>query len=132
LAENPTKTLADAPYKYFRLGRCPVCRGNGYLEVRRKAYVNCVVIWNPSSRFDNNTVYTPAGTEGSTAIQLKTDSQHYSLFKNCSRIIVDGIECKLSKPPVLRGLGSQAILIIDAFTTEKPKIDSGEIVKDYI
>ena len=131
LAANPSKSLSDAPYKYFRVGRCPICRGNGFLEVRRKAYANCVVIWNPSSRYDNSTVYTAAGTEGSTVVQLKTDSHHYALFKNCSRIIVDGIECKLSKPPTLRGLGSQAVLIIEAFTTEKPKVDSGEVVKDY-
>jgi hypothetical protein len=45
--------------------------------------------------------------------------------------MVDGIECKMSRPPILRGLGTQAVLIITAFTTDKPKIDSGEIIKEY-
>jgi hypothetical protein len=53
------------------------------------------------------------------------------LFKNCSRIVVDGVECKLSKPPILRGLGTQAILIVSAFTTEKPRVSSDEFIKDY-
>jgi len=41
------------------------------------------------------------------------------------------VECKLSRPPILRGLGNQSVLIITAFTTEKPKIDSSEIIKEY-
>jgi hypothetical protein len=127
IAKNP----GQVRYKYFRLGRCPICRGDGFLETKRRAWADCVVIWNPSSRYDNNTVYTPAGTEGSTVVQLKTDPKYYDLFKNCARIIVDGVECKLSRPPILRGLGSQAVLIIEAFTTDKPKIDSGEIIKEY-
>ena len=131
LSNNPGKTRAEAPFKYFRVGRCPICRGNGYLEIKRKAWVDCLVIWNPENRYGNETVYTPAGTEGSTIVQLKTEPKHYELFKNCVRIVIDGVECKLSKPPVLRGLGSQAVLIISAFTTDKPKIDSGEIIKEY-
>ena len=131
VGDNPARSAAEAPFKYFRVGRCPICRGEGYLEIKRKAWADCVVIWNPSSRYDNNTVYTPAGTEGSTVVQLKTDPKHYDLFKNCNRVVVDGVECRLSRPPILRGLGSQAVLIIEAFTTDKPKIDSGEIIKEY-
>ena len=131
LAENVGKIAAEAPYKWFRVGRCPVCRGEGYREIKRKVWVDCLVIWSPSSRNDNQTVYTPAGTEGSTVIKLKTDPKHYELFKNCKRVYVDNVECKLSKPPILRGLGNQALLIIDLFTTEKPKLDSGEIIKEY-
>lgn len=127
VAEHP----GEVRFKYFRLGRCPICRGVGYLEIRRRAWADCVVIWNPSSRYDNNTVYTPAGTEGSSVVQLKTDPKYYDLFKNCERIIVDGVECKLSRPPILRGLGNQSVLIIESFTTDKPKIDSGEIIKEY-
>ena len=131
LTDNNTQEALDAPFKYFRVGRCPICMGKGYRETRRRTWIDCLVIWNPGSRYDNQTVYTPAGTEGSTAVQLKTDPKHYDLFKNCDRIIIDGVECRLSKPPVLRGLGSQSILIISAFTTDKPKLDSGEIIKDY-
>jgi hypothetical protein len=118
-------------YRHFRVGRCPICRGQGYLEIKRRAWADCLVIWEPSGRTGNDTVYTPAGTEGSTILQLKTDPKYYDLFKNCVKIVVDGIDCKLSKPPILRGLGNQSVLIISAFTTDKPKLDSGEIIKEY-
>jgi len=119
-------------YKYFLKGRCPICNGKGFLEVLRKTWIDALVIWDPSARgFGNSLTYTPAGTEGSTIINLKTHPKYFDLLKNCTKIIVDGIECKISKPPLLRGLGTQAILIISAFTTEKPSIDSGEIIKDY-
>ncbi len=119
-------------YKYFKLGRCPICKGQGYLETQRKTYADCGVTWNPYERgFANEMMYTPAGTEGSTLVRLKTHPKYYDTFKNCVKIIVDGVECKLSRPPIMRGLGTQALLIIHAFTTEKPAVDSGEIVKDY-
>ena len=118
-------------YKWFRIGRCPICKGAGYLEIKRKVWLDALVIWNPENRYGNELTYTPAGTEGSTIVQLKTDPKYYELFKNCSRIYIDGVECKLSKPPVLRGLGNQSVLIISAFTTDKPKLDSGEIIKEY-
>jgi hypothetical protein len=117
-------------YKYFLKGRCPVCKGQGYIEVARKTWIDALVIWDPSTQ-SNAMTYTPAGTEGSTVVQLKTDPKYFDTIKNCSRIVVDGIECKISRPPILRGLGTQAILIITAFTTEKPKIASDEFVKDY-
>jgi hypothetical protein len=122
----------DIKYRYFKYGRCPVCRGQGYLTVQRKVWADCVVTWDPGARGSRNSItFTAAGTEGSTLVQLKTDPKYYDLFKNSARIVVDGVECKLSKPPILRGLGSQSVLVITAFTTEKPKIDSGEIIKDY-
>ena len=118
-------------YKWFKYGRCPVCRGDGYLETKRKAWIDCLVIWNPENRYGNELTYTPAGTEGSTLVQLKTDPKHMDVFKNAISIVVDGVVCKISRPPVLRGLGNQSVLTIAAFTTEKPKIDSGEILKEY-
>ena len=136
-ASNPnaetcsTKPATNIRYKWFRFGRCPICYGKGYLETKRRSWANCLVIWDPSSRA-NDVVYTPAGTEGSTIVQLKTNPKYYDAFKNADYIVVDGINCKISRPPILRGLGVQAVLIITAFTTDKPKIDSGEIVKDYI
>lgn len=120
-------------YKYFVKGRCPVCLSQGWLSTDRSLWVDCLVIWDPAARgFGNDMTYTPAGTEGSTIVQLKSDPKWFSVFKNCQKIIVDGVECKLSKPPLLRGLGNQALLIITAFTTEKPQIDTDEIIKDYI
>jgi hypothetical protein len=129
VAQNPGTT--NIRYKWFRNGRCPVCHGKGYLETKRKTWADCLVIWNPQNRYGNEMTYTPAGSEGSTIVQLKADPKYYDTFKNCVNIIVDGVECKLSRPPLLRGLGNQSVLIITAFTTEKPKIDSGEIIKDY-
>ncbi|HLD90941.1 MAG TPA: hypothetical protein VI911_08015 [Patescibacteria group bacterium] len=119
-------------YKYFLRGRCPVCTGKGFLETQRRAWADCLITWDPSaSGFGNTMTYTPAGTEGSTIVQLKTDPKYFDLFKNCVKIIVDGVDCKLSKPPLLRGLGNQSLLIITAFTTDKPKVDTTEIIKDY-
>ena len=119
-------------YKYFLKGRCPVCKGSGYLETVRKTWADCLVVWNPSARgYGNALVYTPAGTEGSTIVLLKTHPKNYDLFKDADKLFIDGIECKVSRPPLLRGLGNEAILIITAFTTEKPKVDSDEIIKDY-
>jgi len=118
-------------YKWFSVGRCPICKGLGFLETKRKVWIDCLVIWDPESRSGNDVTYTPAGTEGSTSLQLKTHPKHYDLFKNCSKIVVDNIDCKLSKPPVTRGLGNEAVLIISAFTTEKLKVDRSEIIKDY-
>ena len=120
-------------YKYFSRGRCPVCKGLGYIETKRRTWADCLVTWDPrQSGAGNQMIYTPAGTEGSTIVQLKTDPKHYDLFKNSDYLVVDGIKCKISRPPILRGLGVQAILVVIAFTTEKPKVDSGELIKDYI
>jgi len=119
-------------FKYFKLGRCPVCQARGYLETQRKTWADCLVTWNPYERgFGNEMTYTPAGTEGSTIVRLKCDPKYDAAFKNCVKLEVDGVECKISRPPIIRGLGNQAILIVNAFTTEKPSIDSGEIIKDY-
>ena len=118
-------------YKYFLRGRCPICVGKGYLETQRKRYVPCLVTWNPQNRYGNEMSYSPAGSEGSILVRLKTDPKYFDTFKNCSRLVIDGIGCKLSRPPLLRGLGNQSILVITAFTTEKPKVDTNEIIKDY-
>lgn len=136
-AHPDTSTCATTPatnirYKYFLKGRCPVCRGRGYLETRRKRWVDCLVTWDPQQRgYGNQMIYTPAGTEGSTIVQLKSHPRHFDLFKNCDLLVVDGIDCKLSRPPILRGLGNQSVLLITAFTTDKSKVDSDELIKDY-
>jgi hypothetical protein len=119
-------------YKYFIKGRCPVCRGIGYRETQRKVWVECLVTWDPEARnFGNQMIYTPAGSEGSTIVRLKTDTKHFNLFRDCKKLDVDGVECKIARPPIMHGLGTQALLIITAFTTEKPQTDSNEILKEY-
>ncbi len=118
-------------YKWFRTGRCPICKGNGYLETKRKVWIECLVTWDTGKTNGNENVYTPAGIEGSTVVQLKTNPKYFELFKNCTSIVVDGLSCKIETPPIIRGLGDQAVLVISAFTTEKSKINSGEIIKEY-
>jgi hypothetical protein len=130
--EASTCYLGTTRYKYFLKGRCPVCKGQGYVETQRTTWADCLVTWNPQEPFGNEMTYTPAGAEGSTVLKLKTDPKHYDDFKNADKVIVDGVECKISRPPIMRGLGNQSILVITAFTTEKPAIDSDEIIKDYM
>ena len=84
-------------YKWFSVGRCPICKGNGFTETKRKAIIDCLVIWNPESRFSNDTSFTPAGTEGSTTVQLKTDTKHFELLRDCSKIVVDDVEVGISE-----------------------------------
>jgi len=118
-------------YRWFRTGRCPICSGKGLIEIKRKSWVSCLVTWDPNMRFNNALTYTPAGVEGATLVQLKTDPKYYDLFRNCVSVVVDNVECRLSKPPTLRGLGNKSVLVIVAFTSEKLKTDSDEIIKGY-
>lgn len=119
-------------YKYFIFGRCPICQGKGYLEIIRRTCVPCLITWNPSERRGGSElVYTPAGSEGSTIVRLKTDPKYFDIFKNCEKLVVDDIECKISRIPAKRGLGNESVLVVIAFTTEKQDIDSDEIIKVY-
>jgi len=118
-------------YKWFKTGRCPICKGNGFLETKRKVWINCLVTWGTGKVDSNDFSFVPAGIEGATVVQLKTDPKYNDLFKNCSSIVVDGIECRIDRPPISRGLGDQDILVVYAFTTEKSKVNSGEIIKEY-
>jgi len=128
-ADGNTTTM----YKYFISGRCPICNGKGRLEVQRKVWINCLVIWDPESRnFGNQTVYTPAGSEGATIVKLKTDPKHFDLFKNSLKFEVDDITCRISRPPILRGLGNKATLVITGFTTDKSQVDSIERINNYL
>lgn len=104
-------------YKYFSSGRCPVCKGKGYLESQIKARVRCKITWDPES--EGALVSDSPGVSGSTSVELKTDPKYLKLFTECMFIVVDGVKCVLSKPPILRGVGETALLIILAFTTEK-------------
>jgi len=130
-AEHELVYPGQIRYKWFRVGRCPICLGKGVLEVKRKKWVDCLVVWNPSDRYSNEITFTPAGTEGSTLVQLKTDIKYFDLFKNCEYVEVDGVECKISNPPIVRGLGNHTLLIVTGFTTDKPKDNSGEKLKEY-
>ncbi len=113
---------------YFTVGRCPVCRGKGVITTSRKKYIEGLVIWNPSDAQMNALNFNEAGWEGATRVQIKTDTCHLALVRDCKKIVIDGIECRLSNPPIVRGLGGKALLIANFFTGDKPKAGSGEII----
>ena len=118
-------------YKFFRVGRCPVCLGKGFTEIHRREVVTCLVNWNPSEDNTNDLVYSSAGSTGSTFVRLKTDPKYLNLFKDSVKIVIDGIDCILTGPPVIRGLGNQTTLIVLAYTSNKSSNKNDEIVKEY-
>lgn len=113
---------------YFTVGRCPICRGDGVITTSRKRCINGLVIWNPTDAPMNTLNFNEAGRTGATRVQIKTDPCHLELIRDCKKVVLDGIECHLSDPPILRGLGNQAILVANFFTEDKPKLRSGEFI----
>lgn len=111
---------------YFTVGRCPVCLGKGVLTTTRRRCIDGIVIWNPGGEGMNSLTFTEAGFEGATRVEIKTDPCHLELIKECKYAVIDGVRCRLSNPPILRGLGEQHILIALFFTSDKPKKGSGE------
>lgn len=107
---NPSVVM----YKYFLKGRCPVCSGIGYLQTKRKRYVECLVHW----RFNETNArgYTPAGKTDPIWVKLKTDPKYFDLFKDAERVVIDGIECEIANYPSIRGMGNSSTLIVTAFT----------------
>lgn len=116
-------------YKYFIKGRCPVCGGLGYIETLRRTSVKCIINWAPTP---DEILQTPAGLTGATPVLLKTLPNYIELFKNCDHINVDGIDCVLYTPPMLRGLGNESVLFVLAFTSKTiTETASTEVRKEY-
>jgi len=113
---------------YFVVGRCPVSKGKGVLTTVRRRCIQAIVIWNPTGDSLNNLTFVEAGYEGATRVELKTDPCNLELIKNCKYIVIDGIMCKLSNPPLIRGVGDKHLLAVQFFTVDKPKPDSGEFI----
>jgi hypothetical protein len=111
---------------YFVVGRCPVCLGKGVLVTTRRKCIDGIVIWNPGGNNMNSLTFTEAGFEGATKVEIKTDPCNLELIKNAKYVLIDGLKCKLSNPPIIRGLGAKDILIALFFTTDKPRKNSGE------
>lgn len=111
---------------YFAVGRCPVCQGRGVLVTTRRKCIDGIVIWNPSGDAMNALTFTEAGFEGATRVEIKTDPCNLELIKNAKYVLIDGLKCKLSNPPIIRGIGTKDILIAQFFTTDKPRKNSGE------
>lgn len=111
---------------YFAVGRCPVCLGKGVIITSRRRCIKGIVVWNPTGDSINSLTFTEAGFEGATRVEIKTDPCNLELIKNAKYVMIDGLKCKLSNPPIIRGIGSKDILVAQFFTTDKPKKDSGE------
>lgn len=115
---------------YFKYGRCPVCDGEGVVTVTNKKYINASVVWrgaNTSTSDENDLVFNDYGMEGRAIARLKTDVCNLNLFKSCDFVIVDGVECTLYNPPVVRGLGGKHILIV--YVHGSDKIEDQETIK---
>ena len=119
-------TAAPTSPNYFTVGRCSVCLGKGVLTVSRRRCIDGIVIWNPSGSGMNGLTFTESGFEGATKVEIKTDECHLDLIKQCKCVVIDGIRCKLSNPPIFRGIGEQHLLVAQFFTEKKPIQDSGE------
>ncbi len=118
------KVLPESP-NYFTVGRCPVCKGKGVLVSVRKKCIHGIVVWNPQS---NNLGFSEAGFDGETLVEIKVDECYLDLLKEAKYVLVDGVKCKLSNPPIVRGLGGKNVLIGYFVTMDKPKQGSGEYV----
>jgi len=104
---------------YFITGRCPVCYGKGVITSSRKRCISGIVNWDPSGDSLNSLTFTEAGHEGATLVEVKLDICHLDLIKNSKYVVIDGIKCKLARPPVARGIGEEHILITHFFTEYK-------------
>jgi hypothetical protein len=118
MSSNVCKVSPGNP-GYFIGGRCPTCNGRGVLITLRKRCIDGIVVWNPGGDKMNEFTFSEAGHEGARQVEIKTDPCHKDLITNCDHAVVDGISCKLSDPPVIRGLGEKHLLIAHFFATEK-------------
>ena len=118
--------VAPSSPTYFTVGRCPVCLGKGVLTTSRRRCIDGIVNWNPSGDGMNSLTFTEAGFEGATRVEVKTDPCNLELIRGSKYAVIDGIRCKLSNPPIVRGLGEKHVLVALFFTTDKPRIGSGE------
>lgn len=131
-AEWESQGNTSIRYKYFVKGRCPVCDGVGFLKVVRRRNIKCIVNWGNYRGNENEVVQTPAGKEGSTNVLLKTDPKFIEFFKRCDKIKVDGVNCELSDPPIVRGIGKDSVLVVLAYSSEKlQKKERSDVVKGY-
>ena len=113
---------------YFAYGRCPVCNGKGVIVTSRRKCIHGIVVWNPQGNATNNLTFGEAGMEGVTSVELKTDVCYLDLIKEAKCVSIDGVRCKLSNPPIIRGVGGKSVLIASFITMDKPRKGSGEYV----
>jgi hypothetical protein len=97
----------------FTVGRCPYCKGRGYLRTPRKKTIKVLITWRPrpSGMISAGTLFTEAGKESDNTVRIKADPCYYELVRDCKYAVIDGQKCELKEPPILRGLGTQKVLV---------------------
>ena len=121
LSSGVAKVDPSSP-TYFTVGRCPVCGGRGVIITSRKKYISSNIMWNPPRESLNALSFNEAGSSGATKVQIKTDPCYLELIRDCKKVILDGVSCKLATPPLLRGLGNESVLVAIFFTEDTMKI----------
>lgn len=90
----------------FTRGRCPVCSGGGKLESENKSTIKVLIRWNPPGVGSRGELEkTPGGIEGYNVVLVKAAKCHYEILRDCTKALIDGVECTLFLPPVIRGVG---------------------------
>jgi len=127
-ASSGVSKLSPGDPNYFTVGRCPVCYGKGVLTTARRRCIEGIVIWDPEGAKMNSLTFGEPGWEGATRVEVKTDPCNLEIIKESVYVVIDGIQCKISSPPIIRGIGDKHLLIAHFFTADKPKKDSGEYI----
>jgi hypothetical protein len=97
----------------FTRGRCPVCYGEGHLEYESTTIIHAITHWNPQSVMSHGEMEaTPAGLEGKNAVRVKAAKCYYNIMRDSEKAVIDGIECVLHLPPVLRSVGTKDVMAI--------------------
>jgi len=107
---------------YFKYGRCPICNGEGTINIENKVCINVSIVWrgaNASTSDENDLVFNDYGLEGRAVARLKTDICYLNLFKACDYVIVEGVKSTVYNPPVVRGLGGKHILVVYVCSVNK-------------
>jgi len=92
--------------KILKTTVCPVCKGTGILISANKICLTAVVTWGPKEEF----LELSAGREGQPICRIKTFNCNYSVVRDATKFVVEGIECKLHRPPRVKGLGGDHIV----------------------
>lgn len=98
------------PHSFTR-GRCPVCFGKGYMEQDNKTVIKVVYRWNPQGLAPNGDMEkTSGGVEGFNVAFVRASRCYYELLRDCKKAVIDGVDCTLIRPPVLRSVGDKEVL----------------------
>lgn len=93
--------------KPFHMGYCPVCKGKGEIETKKKKTLKCIVNWvNPNENDDF--LASVGGTKEDIYAKIKTYVAEYSIIKSSDYVIVDGIRTRVINL-IKRGLKNNVV-----------------------